>query len=100
MSHGKSPCDGIGGTVKRLVANARLESLKEPIEFPEKMFSWCKNNIKGIRFLFVSHSDIENHVSELKLEKRYESWFAVPGTRSCHVYVPTSISTLEMQRVS
>ena len=97
MSHGKSPCDGIGGNVKRLVANARLESLKEPIE---KMFSWCKNNIKVIRFLFVSHSNIENHVSELKLEKRYESWFVAPGTRNCHMYVPTSISTLEMQRVS
>ena len=27
----------------------------------------------------MSHSDVENHVSELKLEKRCESWFTVTG---------------------
>ena len=27
-SHGKSPCDGIGGTVKRLVAKASLQSVR------------------------------------------------------------------------
>ena len=27
-SHGKSPCDGIGGTVKRLVARASLQATK------------------------------------------------------------------------
>ena len=28
-SHGKSPCDGIGGTIKRLVARASLQATKE-----------------------------------------------------------------------
>ena len=30
-SHGKSACDGVGGTVKRLVARASLQSLVDPI---------------------------------------------------------------------
>ena len=64
------------------------------------MFLWYKNNIKVIQFLFLSHSDVENHVSELKLEERYESWPTVPGTRSYLMYVFTSISTVEMRRVS
>ena len=71
-SHGKSLCDDIGGTVKSLVANSSLWFLKEPTDLPGKMFMRCKNNIKGVGFLFVTHSDIKNHVSELKLEQRYE----------------------------
>ena len=39
-------------------------------------------------------------MSEVKLEKRYESWPTVPGARSYLMYVPTCISTLEMRRVS
>ena len=31
-SHGRSPCDGIEGTVKHLVGNASLRSLQEPID--------------------------------------------------------------------
>ena len=64
LSHGKSPCDGIAGTVKCLVVNASLQSLKELIDTAEKMFLCCKNNIKVIQFLFVSHSDVKNHRPE------------------------------------
>ena len=95
-SHGKSPCDGTRGTVKSFVASTSLWYLKEPIDAPEKMFLWCKNNIKGAWFLFVFHSDVANHVSELKLDQRYESWYTAPGSTSYHMYVTTSISTLEM----
>ena len=65
--HEKNPCDDLGGIVKLLVANASLWSLRKPTDTPEKMFLCCKNNIKDVWFLFVSHSDVENHVSELKL---------------------------------
>ena len=44
----------------------------------------------------MPHSDVENHVSESKSEKRCESWSTVPGMRSYHMYVPNSISTLEI----
>ena len=36
--HGKSPCDGIGGTVKRNVDNASLRALENPVVTPVKMF--------------------------------------------------------------
>ena len=32
-SHGKSPCDGIGGTVKRSTA---MESLRRPLQHPRR----------------------------------------------------------------
>ena len=92
MSHGKNPCDNIGGIAKRLVANASLQSLREPIDTPEKMFLWCKNNIKGIRFVFVSQPDAENHVSELK-DMKVGPLFQV---REATIHMFLSISLLFM----
>ena len=38
-SHGKQPCDGIGGTVKRIAAKASLQrTLKNHILTPKAMF--------------------------------------------------------------
>ena len=95
-SYETSPCDSIGGVVKHLLANPSLRSLKEPTDTPEKLFLCCKNNIKDVRFLFVSHSDVENHVSELPCMM----YLNVRGARSYHRYVSTSISTFEMRRAS
>ena len=62
----------------------------------KNMFERCKKNIKGIRFLYTPHDDVENHVLGFGLEDRYQSWSTVPGTRSLHWYR----STLEMKLVS
>ena len=54
-SHGKSPYDGIGGTVKRLVAHASLQATtSNQIVSPHQMFKWVIDNIFGIRFIFLS----------------------------------------------
>ena len=45
-SHGKSPCDGIGGTVKCLVARASLQpTLEHHILTPQQMFEWYSHTI-------------------------------------------------------
>jgi len=38
-SHGKGPCDGIGGTLKRLAARASLQRVNNPIRSPEELFT-------------------------------------------------------------
>ena len=54
-SHGKSACDGIGGTVKRLAAKASLQSQAcGQIVNAEEMFKFCKTEIKGIEFFYIS----------------------------------------------
>ena len=79
-SHGKSPCDGIGGTVKRLVARASLQRpLDNQILSMEKMFEYCKSDIKGINFIKVSKEDIAR-VRQM-LSTRFESGKTIPGTR-------------------
>jgi hypothetical protein len=54
-SHGKDPCDGIGGTVKRLAAKASLQHVGVPlIDSTVKFFSWAQSNIKGASFGFTT----------------------------------------------
>ena len=60
------------------------------------MFLWCQNNINGILFLFVSHSDVESHVTKLKFEE-YENWSTFPGMRRYHWCDHTSITGMFIQ---
>ncbi len=98
-SHGKSPCDGIGGTVKRLVARASLQAtLQDQILTPQQMYNWASKNIPGIHFFFAAKEDIEAHRS--CLADRFESVQTVPGTRSHHRFVPLDENTLKIFRLS
>ena len=66
-SHGKSPCDRIGGTVQRLVARASLKNTH--ILSVRDMFDWCIKNIEGISFLLVSSEEVEEIIQTCVLEK-------------------------------
>jgi hypothetical protein len=55
-SHGKSPCDGIGGTVKRLTARASLQHpWDKPITTAKAMYNFAESNIKGIKYVLQLH---------------------------------------------
>jgi len=98
-SHGKSACDGIGGTVKHL---ASRYSLQHPsgghILTPGQLHDWAVANIKGILFFYVSTDDIEHHKE--MLAERFDTARTVPGTRSHHCFKPTSSTSMEISRVS
>ena len=58
-SHGKSPCDGIGGTVKRLT---ETESLTRPYSnqiLSDDMFKFYEDRIPNIIFKFVPKDDMD-----------------------------------------
>ena len=60
-SHGKSPCDGIGGTVKRVTGRASLQRPKENhILTALQMFVFCSTTVSlsSIRFFFVSKNQV------------------------------------------
>ena len=98
-SHGKSPCDGIGGTIKRLVARASLQATTgNHILNAKELFSWAKANISGIEMLFVSTEEIEK--CELVLEPRLDDAKTIAGTRSHHSFVPVSSVSLQIRRIS
>ena len=99
MSHGKSPCDGIGGTIKRTTA---LESLPRPLENQildvDSMMSYCKSAIPKIQFVKVLKDDL-NHVKAV-LEPRFQKSSRIKGTRTFHFFKPLSATRLRMKRIS
>ena len=98
-SHGKSPCDGIDGTIKRLVARASLQATTgNHILNAKELFSWAKANISGIEMLFVSGEEIEK--CEKTLEPRLNASKTIAGTRSHHSIVPISSDSLKIRRIS
>ncbi|XP_025262218.1 uncharacterized protein LOC112637213 [Camponotus floridanus] len=49
-SHSKGPCDGIGGTLKRLAARASLQRINNPIRTPQELFTWATEALHNITF--------------------------------------------------
>lgn len=98
-SHGKSPCDGIGGTVKRLAAWASLQaSVSGHILSPEDLFNFAVANIKGITFVYASSEEI--HAHEQSLIPRFSTIKTIVGTRSQHRFVPVSKDEILLYRLS
>ena len=88
-SHGKSACDGIGGTVKRLAARASLQMPYEnQIMTAFQLFQWATENITQIVFTFCTS---EEHEAESKhLEERFKKVQTIAGTRKFHSFSPLS----------
>ena len=86
-SHGKSPCDGIGGTVKRSTA---LVSLRHPLENQildvDSMMSYCKSAIPKIRFVKILEDDLNR--AKAVLEPRFQKLSPIKGTRTFHYFKP------------
>ena len=87
-SHGKSPCDGIGGSVKRHAAKRSLQRpLNDQILDYKAMLEVCKE-MSAITFFDISQDDM---VKTRKLqEARSARGDTVVGTRSSHHFVPLS----------
>jgi len=65
-SHGKSACDGIGGTVKRLLTKASLQHpYTDAILTSEQVLKFCS----GIHFINITPQAVAE--SEIRLEDRF-----------------------------
>lgn len=92
-SHGKSACDGLGGTVKRLAARASLQRpYNEHILTPEDLFKFAVDNIANIDFEYCNVEDYEE--AERKLMSRFVEAKAIVGTQKMHTYIPISENRL------
>lgn len=78
--HGKGPCDGVGGTVKRM-ADEAVNSSRVSIQDPEEFMTWAKQStMKGVHFFFVKKEDCEKKFDETKSCKLKP----VKGTMNLH----------------
>ena len=54
-SHGKGPCDGVGGTVKRLAAHASLQRpYYDQIMTPHQLFVFAQSEIPAMTFHYAT----------------------------------------------
>jgi hypothetical protein len=98
-SHGKSPCDGIGGTIKRNARRASLQAASHnQILTPPDLFTWAKTNIKNIMCVWVGKEKVEEN--RQYLQDRFSGAISIPGTRDNHQFNPRNATQLEIGRIS
>ena len=98
-SHGKSPCDGIGGTVKRLATRASLQRpVNNQILTAKEMFQFCEKEIHGIKFMYLTAAEVAD--VRQKLAERFLIAKTIPGTRGFHQFTPLSVCSIAAKRVS
>lgn len=89
-AHGKGPCDGLGGAVKRLAASASLQlPCDKQILTPQALHDWFteSGHFKHINFIF---SPVKDYITmEKKLKKRFTNKTRVRNLRLQHAIIPT-----------
>ena len=84
-SHGKSSCDGVGGTIKRCTANESLRrSPSNGIITVEEMVRYCIATFPTIRIESISCEEIQASTS--KTDKRISLSSTLNGTHGFHYY--------------
>ena len=95
-SHGKGPCDGVGGTVKRSAARASLQKpYNDQIMTPRQLFEYSKENVAGVHFHYCTNEEYNSEGT--LLEARFNSANTIVGTRGLHAFKPISLNQLEVK---
>jgi hypothetical protein len=86
-SHGKSACDGVGGTLKRLAEKASLQQpYNDQIMTPHQLYERAKSSIHNLNFDFVTENEYKEE--ECLLSSRFATAETVRGTQQLHVFMP------------
>lgn len=89
-AHGKGPCDGIGGTLKRLASRASLQLPPDrQILKPRDLFEWaCSSDaLPSISKRFSGVDDYE--AAKEFLKERFNLAKAIPHTQKQHCFIPS-----------
>ncbi|KAK3916428.1 23S rRNA (uracil(1939)-C(5))-methyltransferase [Frankliniella fusca] len=82
-SHGKSACDGVGGTVKREARHACVQSpFQNIIGTTRELYTWCVNNLTETHFAYVYRTDIDKE--KAFFEFRVNKCGTLAGTMGYH----------------
>lgn len=87
-SHGKGPCDGIGGSLKRSAAFASLKRpLNNQIVNAKDLYIFAQTLEK----INVAFCDLEEYAKEEEfLRPRFNKAVTIPGTQTLHAFLPHS----------
>ena len=96
-SHGKGPCDALGGNLKRMARRESLAKLHEhPITTAKQLYEWAEKRRRDafttMSFCYVSQEEYELGVN--KWSSVYQDTKMIPGTQKYHSFVPISETTI------
>ena len=98
-SHGKGPCDGVGGTVKRLAAKASLQRpFDKQIMTPHQLFEFAVSEIPSVKFHYATNNEYLEQASYLK--NRFETTRTIAGTHRLHSFIPILSEIIEVRDFS
>ncbi|KYM93379.1 hypothetical protein ALC62_16021 [Cyphomyrmex costatus] len=98
-SHGKNPCDGLGGTIKRLAARTSLQRTNTGhILTPKDLYEWAHLTLKSMSFAFCTIQEHENE--KTNLESRFKTAITIHGTRQFHAFIPLTTKRIQCKIIS
>lgn len=98
-AHGKSICDGLGGTLKRLATKTSLQRpYNEQITTVNELFNWAKSSLQNIDVAFVAEAEYTQE--ERNLATRFSNLKRIPGTQSKHAIIPISVGSVTAKEFS
>lgn len=96
-SHGKGPCDGIGGNIKRMARDASVRKTAE-INSAKQFFDWATSQEvkrqfkKDWEFIYATDEDYSD--AEKFLQERFCDLITIPGTKKYHAFIPRDEQSL------
>lgn len=102
-SHGKGPCDAIGGTLKRMAKRASLaRDCGNTITTPKELYDWAvkqtEKSITKLNFCYVSKDQYTQMLEEF--ENLFKNTKTLAGTQKFHSFVPINKHQIAAKRYS
>lgn len=98
-AHGKGPCDGVGGTIKRKASRASLQlPPDQQILTPKQLFEWASQNLTKMNIRF-STIEVYNSMKD-KLEDRFTNAKTIPATQKIHKISPLEDCMVQVKMFS
>lgn len=86
--HGKSACDAIGGTFKRMATLASLQRIyTNQMLSAEALYTWAQSTNSSIKTILCMKS--EHDALAKSIQNKFHNVKTITGTQSYHCYIPT-----------
>lgn len=100
-SHGKSPCDAMGGTFKR---NARIYNMRQPVNGitnSKDLFEWTKTLTNSqVHFIYCTETEYDEMYANLNVNRFAQNIRTVKGTQSFHSFKPVNETMISVSTLS
>ena len=89
-AHGKGPCDGVGGTLKRQATRVSLQKKGQLIRTPIELYNWASKStsLPSMAFKYVNNAVYEE--TKIFLQPRFEKAEPIKDTQKLHCIIPSS----------